>query len=167
MIVGHTHRHSYTAPGPGVAHTYHLLAVGQDQVARVDATATALTVVVTGTDGKVIQTLVISRKSRASFPAQCLRGIRARGARGGQQRGNDGHEDEYSAGDGVHTRVFRRLREQQRLHLPAEYQCQADAQQHTGGRNRESLPGDEPHNVATVGAKRDPCLLYTSPSPRD
>jgi hypothetical protein len=62
VIVGHTHRHSYTAPGPGVAHTYHLLAVGQDQVARVDATATALTVVVTGTDGKVIQTLVISRK---------------------------------------------------------------------------------------------------------
>jgi len=62
VIAGHTHRHSYTAPGPDVPHTYHLLTVGQDQVARVDATAQALTVVVTGTDGTVIQTLVIPRR---------------------------------------------------------------------------------------------------------
>ena len=59
VIAGHTHRFSYTAPGPGVAHTYHLLVVGQDQVARVDATTTELRVVVTGRDGKTVHTLVI------------------------------------------------------------------------------------------------------------
>jgi len=61
VIAGHTHRFSYTAPGPGVAHKYHLLVVGQDQVARVDATTTELKVVVTATDGKVVHTLVIPR----------------------------------------------------------------------------------------------------------
>jgi predicted phosphodiesterase len=59
VIAGHTHRFSYTAPGPGVRHSYHLLVIGQDQVARVDATATELKVVVTGTDGTVVHTLVI------------------------------------------------------------------------------------------------------------
>lgn len=62
VIAGHTHRFSYTAPGPNVAHKYHLLVVGQDQVARVDATASELKVVVTATDGKVIHTLVIPRR---------------------------------------------------------------------------------------------------------
>jgi acid phosphatase type 7 len=62
VIAGHTHRYSYTAPGPGVPHTYHLLTVGQDQVARVNATEAELTLVVTGTDRKVIQTLVIPRR---------------------------------------------------------------------------------------------------------
>ena len=61
VIAGHAHRFSYTAPGPGVAHKYHLLVVGQDQVARVDATAGELRVVVTATDGKVVHTLVIPR----------------------------------------------------------------------------------------------------------
>jgi predicted phosphodiesterase len=64
VIAGHNHRFSYTAPGPGVAHQYHLLVVGQDQVARVDATNTTLTVVVTGTDGKVVQTIVIPARAR-------------------------------------------------------------------------------------------------------
>jgi predicted phosphodiesterase len=64
VIAGHTHRFSYTAPGPGVAHAYHLITVGQDQVARVDASAQALTVVVTGTDGKPVHELTIrSRRS--------------------------------------------------------------------------------------------------------
>jgi len=36
--------------------------VGQDQVARVDATATALTVTVTGIDGKIVHTLTIARR---------------------------------------------------------------------------------------------------------
>jgi acid phosphatase type 7 len=62
VIAGHTHRHSYTPPGPDVAHTYHLLVVGQDQVARVDATATELKVVVTGTDGTIVRTVVIPVK---------------------------------------------------------------------------------------------------------
>lgn len=59
VIAGHTHRFSYTPPGPDVPHKYHLLVVGQDQLARVDATATELTVVVTGTDGTVVQTVKI------------------------------------------------------------------------------------------------------------
>ncbi len=59
VIAGHRHRFSYTPPGPGVPHQYHLLVVGQDQVARVDATATELTAVVTGADGVVVQTIKI------------------------------------------------------------------------------------------------------------
>ncbi|NQW03333.1 MAG: hypothetical protein HQ485_04840 [Acidobacteria bacterium] len=45
-----------------MAHTSHLLVVGQDQVARVDATATQLKVVVTGTDGTIVRTVVIPVK---------------------------------------------------------------------------------------------------------
>ncbi len=64
VIAGHNHRFSYTAPGPGVPHKYHLVVVGQDQVARVDATAASLTVTVTGTDSKVVQTVVIPARAR-------------------------------------------------------------------------------------------------------
>ena len=65
VIAGHAHRFSYTPPGPGVPHRYHLLVVGQDQVARVDGTTTEIKIVVTGTDGKVVQTIVIpTRGSR-------------------------------------------------------------------------------------------------------
>jgi predicted phosphodiesterase len=63
LIAGHRHRFSYTPPGPNVPHKYHLLVVGQDQVARVDATTTELTVVVTGTDGKDVQTIKIPKKN--------------------------------------------------------------------------------------------------------
>jgi predicted phosphodiesterase len=63
VIAGHSHRFSYVPPGPGVAHRYHLLVVGQDQVARVDATATEIRIVVTGTDGKVVQTILIRKGS--------------------------------------------------------------------------------------------------------
>ncbi len=52
-----THKFSYTAPTD--AQRYHLLVVGQDQVARVDATSAELKVVVTATDGKVVHTLTI------------------------------------------------------------------------------------------------------------
>ena len=64
VIAGHAHRFSYTPPGPGVPHRYHLLVVGQDQVARVDGTTTEIKIVVTGTDGKVVQTIVIPTRSR-------------------------------------------------------------------------------------------------------
>ena len=57
VIAGHRHRFSYAPPEPGRA--YHLLVVGQDQLARVDATATELTVVVTGLDGAEVHRLVI------------------------------------------------------------------------------------------------------------
>ena len=62
VIAGHQHRSSYTPPGPDVEHNYHLLVVGKEQIARVDATATELTVVVTELDGSVVQTLVIPRQ---------------------------------------------------------------------------------------------------------
>jgi hypothetical protein len=63
VIAGHRHRFSYTAPGPNVPHQYHVLVVGQDQVARVDASATELKVVVTGTDGQIVHTLSIPRRA--------------------------------------------------------------------------------------------------------
>ncbi len=62
VIAGHRHRFSYTPPGLDVGHSYHLLVVGQDQVARVDATVSELQVVVTDTDGNVVHTLVIPRR---------------------------------------------------------------------------------------------------------
>jgi len=62
VIAGHRHRFSYTPPGPDVRHSYHLLVVGQGQVARVDATVDELEVVVTGLDGAVVHTLVIPRR---------------------------------------------------------------------------------------------------------
>jgi predicted phosphodiesterase len=60
VIAGHNHRFSYEPPN--AEHAYHLLVVGQDQVARVDATATELKVVVTGTDGVVVKTVVIPKR---------------------------------------------------------------------------------------------------------
>ena len=62
VIAGHRHRFSYTPPGPDVPHKYHLLVVGQDQVARVSATTTELRVEVVGTDGKVVHALTIPRR---------------------------------------------------------------------------------------------------------
>jgi len=60
VIAGHTHKFSYTPPG--AAHLYHLLVIGQDQVARIDATTTTLKVVVTATDGKVVHSMEIPRR---------------------------------------------------------------------------------------------------------
>jgi predicted phosphodiesterase len=64
VIAGHRHRFSYTPPGPDVAHDYHLLVVGQDQVAMVDATRAELTVTVTDTDGTVVHRLTVLQSSR-------------------------------------------------------------------------------------------------------
>ena len=60
VLAGHAHKFSYTPPTE--AQRYHLLVVGQDQVARVDATTAELKVVVTATDGKVVHTLTIPAK---------------------------------------------------------------------------------------------------------
>jgi predicted phosphodiesterase len=60
VIAGHNHRFSYEAPND--KHSYHLIVVGQDQVARVDATAAELKVTVTGTDGVVVKSVVIPRR---------------------------------------------------------------------------------------------------------
>jgi predicted phosphodiesterase len=62
VIAGHRHRFSYTPPGPDVEHSYHLLVVGKEQVARVEVTAAELEVVVTGLDGSVVHTLSIPRR---------------------------------------------------------------------------------------------------------
>ena len=62
VIAGHRHRFSYTPPGPDVEHSYHLLVIGQEQIARVEATTAELKVVVTGTDGSLVHTLVIPRR---------------------------------------------------------------------------------------------------------
>jgi hypothetical protein len=59
VIAGHRHRFSYTPPGPDVENAYHLLVIGQDQIARVDATRDELRVVVTELDGKIAHSLVI------------------------------------------------------------------------------------------------------------
>lgn len=57
VIAGHNHKCSYEAPN--AQHAYHLLVVGQDQLLRVDASASQLRAVVTGTDGVVVKTLSI------------------------------------------------------------------------------------------------------------
>lgn len=57
VIAGHNHRFSYEAPN--AEHAYHLVVVGQDQVALVRATMTGLVVTVTGTDGKVVREIVV------------------------------------------------------------------------------------------------------------
>ena len=64
VIAGHNHKFSYTPPGPDVPHAYHLLVVGQDQVAQVGASATELRVVVKGADGVVVHELAIPRRTR-------------------------------------------------------------------------------------------------------
>jgi predicted phosphodiesterase len=64
VIAGHRHRFSYTAPGPDVPHRYHLLVLGQDQVARVQARPTELRAVVIGRDGATVHTLVIPARQR-------------------------------------------------------------------------------------------------------
>jgi hypothetical protein len=62
VIAGHRHRFSYIPPGPDVNHSYHLLVVGQRQIARVNATADELTLAVTALDGSVVHTVVIPRR---------------------------------------------------------------------------------------------------------
>jgi predicted phosphodiesterase len=62
VIAGHRHRFSHTAPGPDAGSSYHLLVVGQEQVARVTATAAQLEVVVTDLEGAVVHTLAIPRQ---------------------------------------------------------------------------------------------------------
>ncbi len=62
VIAGHRHRFSYTPPGPDVEHDYHLLVVGQGQVARVDATVDELVINVSDTEGNVVHSVRIPRR---------------------------------------------------------------------------------------------------------
>jgi predicted phosphodiesterase len=59
VIAGHMHRFVYEPPND--THRYHLVVVGQDQVARVDAWTTELTVTVESTDGKMVHSMTIPR----------------------------------------------------------------------------------------------------------
>jgi hypothetical protein len=60
-IGGHYHKTFVTKPGEK-GNNYPVLALGQDAIARVEATPTTLTVTVTGKDGAVIQSLAIPAK---------------------------------------------------------------------------------------------------------
>jgi hypothetical protein len=70
VIAGHRHRFSYTPPGPDVQHSYHLLVLGQGQVARVEATADELRVIVSGVDGTIVHTLVVPRRQGSAASVQ-------------------------------------------------------------------------------------------------
>ncbi len=62
VIAGHRHRFSHTPPGPEVDHDYHLLVIGKEQIAKVNATADAMEVVVSGLDGAVLHAVTIPRR---------------------------------------------------------------------------------------------------------
>ncbi|MFT7721998.1 MAG: FN3 domain-containing metallophosphoesterase family protein [Roseateles sp.] len=61
VLAGHDHEFSY-AP-PDAAHGYHLLVLGQDQLARVEATARLLTVEVVTSSGAPVHTLKIPARA--------------------------------------------------------------------------------------------------------
>jgi len=66
VIGGHLHRTVVTKPGE-LGNDYHVVALGQDAVARVTATATELTLTIVDKAGAVIQRLVIPAR-RATRP---------------------------------------------------------------------------------------------------
>jgi len=63
VIAGHLHKFVHIQPGQGDNH-FPILVVGQDQVARVDATAKELKVTVTARNGSVVDSFVVPRSSR-------------------------------------------------------------------------------------------------------
>jgi predicted phosphodiesterase len=63
VIAGHLHKFVHIQPGQGDNH-FPILVVGQDQVARVDATAKELKVTVTAGDGSVVDSFVVARSER-------------------------------------------------------------------------------------------------------
>jgi predicted phosphodiesterase len=62
VIAGHTHRFSYIKPGDR-KNDYPILTVGQDQLAKVEATATQLRISVVAKDGSTMHSFVIERKA--------------------------------------------------------------------------------------------------------
>jgi hypothetical protein len=61
ILGGHLHRLSKVEPGTQ-GNEFTALALGQDQVGRVEATARELRVTVCGTDGKIVETLTIQAR---------------------------------------------------------------------------------------------------------
>jgi hypothetical protein len=65
VIAGHLHKFVYIQPGQGQGDNHFpILVVGQDQVARVDATSKELKVTVTARDGSVVDSFVVPRSPR-------------------------------------------------------------------------------------------------------
>ena len=61
VLGGHYHRTRTYAPG-AEGNDFHVMALGQDQIAKVEATATELRVTVLGRDGAILGTLTIKRR---------------------------------------------------------------------------------------------------------
>jgi predicted phosphodiesterase len=61
VIAGHRHRFSLTPAGGPDGNNYPILVVGQDQVARVDASTTEIHVVVVGIDGGTVAEFTVPR----------------------------------------------------------------------------------------------------------
>lgn len=61
VIAGHRHRFSRMPPGER-GNDFPILVVGQDQVARVDASAQELRVVVTARDGATVHSFTLAAK---------------------------------------------------------------------------------------------------------
>jgi predicted phosphodiesterase len=62
VIGGHFHRLRTYGPGSGQGNDFTVLALGQDQIARVEATRSELRVTVAGKDGAVLETLTIKAR---------------------------------------------------------------------------------------------------------
>ena len=64
VIAGHTHRYSYTPPGSPAGNNYPILVVGQGQLAKVDASGTAIQVTVLDRDGSTLNAFTVPRVKR-------------------------------------------------------------------------------------------------------
>jgi acid phosphatase type 7 len=64
VIAGHTHRYSFTPAGGPAGNRYPILVVGQGQVAKVDASATAIQVTVLDRDGSTLNAFTVPRAKR-------------------------------------------------------------------------------------------------------
>jgi predicted phosphodiesterase len=63
VLSGHTHRFAHIQPGQR-GNNYHILVVGQDQLAKVEATASQVKVSVQAKDGSAVTSFVIERSAR-------------------------------------------------------------------------------------------------------
>jgi predicted phosphodiesterase len=63
VVAGHLHRYQHVRPGER-GNDFHIVAVGQDQVARVDVTPTELTVTVRNAAGRVVEAFTVPVRDR-------------------------------------------------------------------------------------------------------
>jgi acid phosphatase type 7 len=67
VLAGHRHRFSHVKPGEQ-GNNYHVIVVGQDQVAAVETTSQLLKVVIRGRDGATVSSLEIASRQRTQRP---------------------------------------------------------------------------------------------------